>query len=126
MGDGEIAGRQHHRVALHAAGRGDQLGVAHERGVAELGRLFVHRHGHDAGDCAGEGVVGGAQHVVAGCGTRGSIDDAGAMIVGAQHGGVDDLQHTGSPQAWIEDRLHVDIEAEQPGTVAQDREHRRR
>ena len=68
--DREVAGGQHHREALHATCRGDQLGVADETWIAELRRLFVHRHRHDAGDPPGQRVVGRGNDVLASGGAR--------------------------------------------------------
>ena len=70
VGDGDRSatverGGEHHRHLACTAALGDQLGVADEAGIGQLRGLLVHRHRHHAGDTPGEGVVGGAQDVVA-------------------------------------------------------------
>ncbi len=90
----------------------DEFCVADEDRIAELGRLLVHRHGHDAGNAPGEGGVGGRGDIRQRGRTRPRIQDAGTVIRRAQEMGVDHVQVASYRIGRIRDDSdgHVEIE----------------
>ena len=127
--DGERAavgegGREHHRHPLHPAQLGDHLGVTDERRVGELRRLLVHRHRHDPGDAAGEGVLRGLHDVL----TRRRAGRARRARPGAWSAAASTPASTTASapcrRAATASRpttSSVDVEAEQLGAVGEDR-----
>ena len=84
--------------------------MADERRVAQLGGLFVHRHGDDRPNAPGQRIERGPFHIAAGRRPRRAVELAGSVVGRGQQLEVDDRE-----------RVPVDVEPEEPGPVSKNR-----